>query len=283
MATIDGRMPSMRFLISVDMEGVAGVVDPEDIAPGHPEYERNRRYMTDEASAVVRGVLRAEPEASVLVCDAHAGFRNLLPDRLARGCRLVRGAPRRHGMLASIDEGADGVLLVGYHGAAGTGGSVLSHTVSGGTIAQVRCDGVPLGEIGLSVLLAAHFGAPTIFASGDDTACAEAESAAPGLVVAPVKRALGNRAADGMHPADACDALEAAAAEAVARRPPPSARSGTSRPVDLEIDLLRPIMADRVARIPGAQRDRSNTVTFRVPDIAAAYELIDLVVDVAAA
>jgi D-amino peptidase len=272
----------MRFLISVDMEGIAGVVDPEDISPGHPEYERNRRYMTDEASAVVRGLLAAEPAASVTVCDAHAGFRNLLPDRLARGCRLIRGGPRRHGMLAGIEAGVDAVLLVGYHGAAGTERSVLSHTVSGGTIAQVRCDGVALGEIGLSVRLASHHGAPTIFASGDDTACAEAEAAAPGIVVVAVKRALGNRAADCLHPADACEQLEAGAAEAAARRPPPEAHRRAGSPVDLEIDLLRPVMADRVTRIPGAQRGASNTVTFSVPDISAAYELVDLVADVAA-
>lgn len=45
----------MRVLVSVDMEGVAGVVAPDDISPGHAEYERSRTYMTDEASAAVRG------------------------------------------------------------------------------------------------------------------------------------------------------------------------------------------------------------------------------------
>ena len=75
----------MRVLISVDMEGVAGVVAPEDITPGQAEYERNRGYMTDEASAAVRGVLAYDAGASVVVCDAHARFRNLLPERLVAG------------------------------------------------------------------------------------------------------------------------------------------------------------------------------------------------------
>jgi D-amino peptidase len=35
----------MRVLISVDMEGVGGVVDRDDVAPGHPGYERNRRLI----------------------------------------------------------------------------------------------------------------------------------------------------------------------------------------------------------------------------------------------
>jgi D-amino peptidase len=46
----------MRVLVSVDMEGIAGVVDGDDISPGHSEYERNRKLLTAEASAAVRGV-----------------------------------------------------------------------------------------------------------------------------------------------------------------------------------------------------------------------------------
>jgi D-amino peptidase len=40
----------LRVLVSVDMEGVAGVVDGEDVRPGQGEYERNRRLITAEAS-----------------------------------------------------------------------------------------------------------------------------------------------------------------------------------------------------------------------------------------
>ena len=137
----------MRVLVSVDMEGVAGVVAPEDIMPGHAEYERNRTYMTDEASAAVRGILAYEANASVVVCDAHAGYRNLLPDRIDRRCTLLRGSPRSHGMLTGIDGDVDAVCFVGYHGKAGTTRSVLAHTISGRTIARVRCNGRELGDM----------------------------------------------------------------------------------------------------------------------------------------
>ena len=33
----------MRVLVSVDMVGIAGVVDRDVICPGHGEYERNRK------------------------------------------------------------------------------------------------------------------------------------------------------------------------------------------------------------------------------------------------
>jgi D-amino peptidase len=49
----------MRVLISVDMEGAAGVVDGEDVQPGQGAYEHNRGLLTAEANATLaahRGV-----------------------------------------------------------------------------------------------------------------------------------------------------------------------------------------------------------------------------------
>jgi D-amino peptidase len=186
----------MRVLISVDMEGVAGVVAPEDISPGNPEYERNRGYMTDEASAAVRGVLSAQPDASVVVCDAHAMFRNLLPDRLDRRCTLLRGSPRMHGMLTGIDGGVDAVCFVGYHGRAGTARSVLAHTISGSTIRPRALRRTGTGRTG------------TQCGAGDTSRCRRGaghrrrhavcggRAVVPVIATVEVKRAFGNRAAE---------------------------------------------------------------------------------------
>lgn len=271
----------MRVLVSVDMEGVAGVVSPEDISPGNAEYERNRIYMTDEASAVVRGTLTFDPDASVVVCDAHARFRNLLPDRLERGCTLLRGSPRTHSMLSGIDGGIDTVCFVGYHGMAGTARSVLAHTISGGTIAQVRCNGQELGELGLNAALAAYYGAVPLLATGDDTLAREAESIVPGITTVTVKRAFGNRAAESLHPDESCARIEAAVSTAMAHRAevqPPNF-GGT---VDLEIDLLRPSMTELACLIPGVQLRAPLTVGFRAADFPAAYNLIDVITILAA-
>lgn len=274
-----------RVLISVDMEGIAGVVAPEDVSPGHAEYERNRTYMTDEASAAVRGVLAYDPAASVIVCDAHAGFRNLLPHRLARGATLLRGSPRRFSMMTGIDSGVDAVCFIGYHGRAGTGQSVLAHTVSGATIAQVRCNGRELGELGLNAALATHFGATPVLASGDDTLAREAAADVPGIVTVEVKWAIGNRAAESLHPDEAGARIEAATTAALAglaARPDVVAPS-IDGPVDLEVDLLRPSMTERAADIPGMQRRGPLTLGFLAPDFPAAYNLIDVIAVLAAA
>jgi D-amino peptidase len=77
-------------------------------------------------------------------------------------------------MMTGIDVTVGAVCFVGYHGRAGTARSVLAHTVSGGTIARLRCNGQELGELGLNAALA----------TGDDTLSREAESVVPGITTA---------------------------------------------------------------------------------------------------
>jgi D-amino peptidase len=265
----------VRVLISIDMEGVAGVVAPDDIRPGHAEYERNRGYMTDEASAAVRGVLTVDAEASIVVCDAHAGFRNLLPDRLDPRCRLLRGSPRRHAMMTGIDDQVDAVCLIGYHAMAGTADSVLAHTISGGSIASVRCNGRELGELGLNAALAAHYGAATVLATGDDTLVREAELTVPGITAVEVKRAFGNRATASLHPAESCARIEAATQRALRNRPDPGALVFDGA-VDLEVDMHRPVMTELARLIPGVESRGPLTLGFSAANFAAAYDLIEV-------
>ncbi|CAM5721508.1 hypothetical protein SCALM49S_07970 [Streptomyces californicus] len=121
----------MKALISVDMEGISGIVHSSETNPERYDYPRGRELMTAEANAVIAGVLDAEPTAEVLVADAHGTFRNLLPERLDRRARLVRGKPRALNMLAGLDGETDAALFVGYHVRAGEGPGVLAHTMNG--------------------------------------------------------------------------------------------------------------------------------------------------------
>lgn len=97
------------------MEGAAGVVHVDDVRPGHPEYERNRRLLTAETNAAIRGVFDHSADAQVLVTEAHAQFRNLLPEDLDRRAELLRGTPKPNGMMAGLTDGTDAVLFIGYH------------------------------------------------------------------------------------------------------------------------------------------------------------------------
>jgi D-amino peptidase len=270
----------MRVLVSVDMEGIAGVVDRADIAPGSPGWERARELMTDEASAAVRGVFAANSDAEVTVCDSHARGQNILAGRLDPRARLIRGTPRPLDMVAGVDQGFDAVLLIGYHGRAGLADAVLPHTLSGRTIDSVRVNGTVLGEIGLSAAVANLYGARTVLVTGDDAATAEAGAVLPGVATVTVKRALGVRAADSVHPSVACSLIESAVPDALAstRMTSGPAFSGL---VDLEVDVRLTEMMERLMLIPGAQRRGPRTFGYSGIDLSTAYGLVGLVADIA--
>jgi D-amino peptidase len=266
----------MRVLVSVDMEGIAGVVDPEDIVPGGAPYERHRAQLTAEASAAVRGVFAYDPDAQVLVSEAHAKYRNLLPGQLDRRAELLRGTPKPDGMMSGLDQDIDAALFIGYHGKAGTARSVLAHTISGAVIADVRCDGRSLGELGLNAALAAHRGVPAVLVSGDDTVAAEAADVVPGMHAVVVKRALGARAAASLHPDEACERIEAEVPKALADRDsvrPPR----FDGPVVLEVDVRRGRQAEHALLVPGMELAAPRTLRYPAADFPTAYQVCELI------
>ncbi|WP_408991690.1 M55 family metallopeptidase [Streptomyces sp. 1268] len=281
----------MKALISVDMEGISGIVHSSETNPERYDYQRGRELMTAEANAVIAGVLDAEPTADVLVADAHGTFRNLLPEQLDRRARLVRGKPRGLNMLAGLDEETDAALFVGYHVRAGEGPGVLAHTMNGEILdvrvavhapgEDVTTTGRSLGETGLNAAMAGHFGVPVVLLSGDDAACAEMADLVPGTVTVAVKEALGMAAAVTLHPEEARDRLRRASADAVTRRTeiPPLALTG---PLDVEVDLAGPHTIDLATLIPGVSRAAgARTVAFTAPDYGTAYRLILLLAQLA--
>ncbi|MEU6627355.1 M55 family metallopeptidase [Streptomyces parvus] len=281
----------MKALISVDMEGVSGIVHSSETNPERYDYQCGRELMTADANAVIAGVLDAEPTADVLVADAHGTFRNLLPEQLDRRARLVRGKPRALNMLAGLDEETDAALFVGYHVRAGEGPGVLAHTMNGEILdvrvtgrapgEDARVTGRSLGEIGLNAAMAGHLGVPVVLLSGDDAACAEAAALIPEAVTVPVKEALGMAAAVTLHPEEARDRLRRAAADAVSRRTeiPPLALTG---PLDVEVDLASPHTIDLATLVPGVSRAAgARTVAFAAPDYGTAYRLILLLAQLA--
>ncbi|CAM5273369.1 transporter [Streptomyces xanthochromogenes] len=270
----------MKVLISVDMEGISGIVHPAETNPDCYDYQQGRALMTAEANAVIAGVLDADPAAEVWVADAHGPFRNLLPEDLDRRARLIRGKPRPLGMLGGLDEHTDAVMLIGYHARAGGGPAVLAHTMSD-AILDVRVGGRSLGEIGLNAAMAGHLGVPVVLLSGDDTACAELTDLAPSAVTVAVKQALGQTAAVAVHPEEARERLRTAAAKAIEQRAlvAPFALTG---PLEVEIDLYGPHMVDLATLVPGVSRaGGGRKLTFTASDYADAYRLVLLLVQLA--
>src|ERR1700744_4085313 len=104
----------MKVLISVDIEGVAGVVNSEQTRAGNGEYERARRWMTLEANAAIEGAF-AGGATDVWVNASPGGFRNLLPELPHPRPNGILGKPRTLGMMAGLEYGPQLVFMIGYH------------------------------------------------------------------------------------------------------------------------------------------------------------------------
>lgn len=217
----------MRIYISVDMEGITGLVDRDDVQPGGRDYERGRAMMAEDVNAAIRGAVAAGA-TEVLVNDAHGPMRNLLPEALHPAARLVRGKPKRMLMLEGLTGESDAAICVGYHSRAGALG-VLSHSFMGHEIEDMWLDGRPVGEIGLAHATAAALGVPVVALTGDDAACAEMTAWDESVVTVPVKYARDRFAAELRPAGEARRAIEEAVAEALSPAPKrPAAPEGES-------------------------------------------------------
>jgi D-amino peptidase len=207
---------SQKILISVDMEGVAGVVTGEQLGPSGFEYQRFRKFMTDEALAAIDGAFEAGAK-EIVVADAHGNGQNLLIEKLPDDVVLIRSWPRRFGMVAGIDESFDGVMLLGYHSSTHNMKGVRAHTFSSAKLTSVKVNGISLSEGMWAAMVTGHFNVPIILVTGDDIATSEVKEFLGNVEVAMVKEALGFHSAKTKTPAAAVEIIKAASANAVKR------------------------------------------------------------------
>jgi D-amino peptidase len=261
----------MKILIASDMEGVTGVTTWDQVTPGHAEYARFRKLMTQDVNAAVRGAFEAGA-GEVLVADGHWNGSNILIEELDPRAKLNTGSPSPFSMMQGIDESVDGVMFVGYHARNGMPNAVLDHTWSSRTVANLWLNDILTGEYGLNAALAGHFGSPVIMVSGDQTACAEVEELIGEVERAVVKHATGRFSAECLAPQVTHDliylsAMRAAARLAEGESPDPFV---LDVPVRVTVEFFTSDMADRATRIPFTLREGTR-VSFSAQEMIAAY------------
>jgi len=161
---------SLKVFISVDMEGIAGVVHGEEVSRSGKDYGLIRRIMTLEVNAAIEGALAAGA-GEILVRDGHGSKQNILPNLLNEKALLLRGVsgtPKN--MMDGIDESFDAVVFIGYHAKAGTPDALLEHT-SSGNVTDLSINGVSLPEAGYNALIAGLYDVPVAFVAGDSAIC----------------------------------------------------------------------------------------------------------------
>jgi D-amino peptidase len=190
----------MKVFISVDMEGVTGITDPEDVLPDGADYARGRVFMTQDANAAILGAYDAGAD-EVLVNDSHWTMRNLLLENLDPRARLIKGFQKPMCMVQGLDASYDAAVFVGYHSCAGTEHGVLNHTLLGKEVQNLLLNGEPIGETRLNALIAGELGVPVAFVAGDDAVCLEARAVLDGdLPTYAVKDGLDMLVASCLHP-----------------------------------------------------------------------------------
>lgn len=169
-----------------DLEGISGITG--DAYVNGPFAEDGRRLLAADVNACVGACFEAGADA-VVVRDGHATGVNIHPFELDPRAELVQGAT---GMKRFVGiEGADAMILLGYHAMAGTPGAILEHTFSSRTIQNLWYNGKKIGEAGIDAMISGEYGVPVIMISGDDKLCAEADEWLPEAVKCRVKTGCG--------------------------------------------------------------------------------------------
>ena len=155
-----------KVFISVDMEGLAGVVASGEVSSTSPDYAHFRGIMAGETNAAIEGAFAAGA-TGVVVRDSHGATQTLLPGDVDPRARVLRGqstGPKN--MMEGIDKTFDAVVFIGYHAKAGTPNAILEHTSTGNVI-DFSVNGVSLPEGGYNAIVAGLSGVPVVFAAGD--------------------------------------------------------------------------------------------------------------------
>ncbi|NCB19759.1 MAG: peptidase M55 [Bacteroidia bacterium] len=164
----------LKIMIQTDFEGVTGVVNFDEIYPGHQHFDRNCKILTMEVNAAVEGAIAAGA-TEIIVRDGHAGNINVDPLLLDKRAKLIRGRVPGNPvtMVLGIDSTYDALLFIGAHSRAGVMDGILSHTMSL-KVLDFKINDKPLFEAAYNSLYAGKFGVPVVFLAGDDSACREA-------------------------------------------------------------------------------------------------------------
>ena len=253
----------MKVFVSVDVEGAAGVAHWDEALRGGPGHEAFRAVMTGEAVAACEGALAAGAR-EVWVRDAHESARNIDPEALPSGVRLIRGwSGHPFKMLQELDESFDAVAMVGWHGPAGDGGNPLSHTMTG-RFARIALNGEPMSELVQNAHVAGLVGVPVVFLSGDAAICEQARALNPAIRTEASKLGRGASVVT-RTPADMREAIRVGMAEALSG-PLDAHRIPRADAYELRVTYKEHVEAHARSFYPGARLAEPDTVAFEAAD-----------------
>jgi D-amino peptidase len=265
----------LKIYISVDMEGITGVVTGDQLSPQGFEYQRFREFMTQEANTAIEAAF-AGGATEIVVSDSHGNGESLLIEKLPKNITLVRSWPRPLMMMQGIDETFAGAIFIGYHASTTNPEGVRAHTMSSANLADIQLNGVSVPEAGINAAIAGHFGVPVIMVSGDDAAVKEITGLLGNIEGAIVKWNYGFHSARTLMPEAANDLIREKVRRAMSRinefKP-----YKLSAPIRLDVRFKNYRPAEVLSYLSIVQRTDAHSIRFQGRDMIEASKFLEFI------
>lgn len=268
----------MNLYLSVDMEGISGLIDPTFVDSGQHHYTRGQQLMTDEANHVIDAAF-SNGCSEVIVNDSHSKMNNLIIEKLHPEVKLICGDVKPFSMMQGLDDSFDAAVFVGYHSRASMKG-VLSHTMTFG-VRHMFINDVAIGEFGFNAYLAGYYGVPVIMVTGDDEIAKEAKALIPDITTAVVKEQQSRTAALCLTPQKSGQLLREKTAQALKAIDKADPLVPPENPV-LKIEFANYGQAEWANLVPGTHTEAGTTiVTYPAKNILEAYQAMIVMTELA--
>lgn len=265
----------MRVFISADIEGVTMTTIWDEAERGKDVYPAAAQQMTNEVKAACEGILAADPNAQIVVRDAHSSAINIDVSVLPECVEVIRGWSGGYmGMVDGIDDSFDAVMFIGYHSAAGRNGNPLSHTYSTKTT-SVRLNGKVCSEFLLFSWACALKGVPSVLLTGDKMLMEDSRNLHPLLKTVAVKDGFGGMIRC-IHPAAACKKIREQAENAL-RQDLTKGRIKLPEKFTFEVDYKEHRVAVRKSFYPGCTLVGDRTVRMLTDDFTDILRCVEFI------
>jgi D-amino peptidase len=272
-ASLVAQKNGPKVFISVDMEGIWGVVQGSQTASSGADYGVARKWMVGDVNAVITGLFEAGV-ADVVVNDSHGSMRNIIADELDPRASLISGSPKPLSMMQGIDATFDACIFIGYHARAGTAEAILDHTYSSAAIRWIKVNGREMPELGINAAIAGYYDVPVVMLSGDTETCAQAKSIlGEDLITVAVKDAVGRYAAKNLPRDEARKLLKEGAKEGLLKRGKIPLFKPNA-PYAFELEFNSTAQAEMPLLVPQVKRTGPRGVAFSVGDYLEGFKLM---------
>ena len=261
-----------KVAISVDMEGISGVVSEQEVTFGTDEFQLARKWLVSDVNAAIEGALEAGA-TYIEIHDTHGANKRHIPyDALHPAARLVKGGNLFFWEYDALDPTFGAAFMIGMH-AGPLARGVLSHYFTS-QIRRIAVNGRPVTESHMTAALAAHFGIPTVLVSGDDRACSiMREWSHQQMETVVTKRALARNSAIVTSLEHTREEIRAAANRAL-RKAPKATPLGFKEPLSVALELATSEDAKSVALMPAVERSGDRGVEFAAANALEAHKIL---------